>query len=100
MSDYAIKKVCWLAGEDPAFLAQLSADPAGTLASCTPPLSEDEQAAFLAGDVAALSGMGASRYLLMMLARLGLFGLTMPSFVGSLKAAYDADPTGRPDISY
>jgi Aromatic-ring-opening dioxygenase LigAB, LigA subunit len=100
MSDYGINKVCWLAAKDAPFREQLKTDPEAALKSFMPPLLESEQRALLTGDVAALSAMGAHRYLLQNLAVFGLFELDMPGLVQRLRAAYEADPTGRTDISY
>jgi hypothetical protein len=69
------------------------------LAKVVPSLTAEESDAFLAGDVAALSGLGGNRYLMMGLARNRLFGLDEQSYVARLRAAYEQDPEGRSDIS-
>jgi hypothetical protein len=99
MTAYAINKVCIQAAADANLRRHLKVDPDGTLQTVVPPLSADEKAAFLAGDVAELVRMGASRYLLMGAARSGLFGLDIPSFTEKLRTAYLAEPGGRADIS-
>ena len=99
ISAYAINKVCWLAGRDSDFRQRLRIDPHDTLTRFTPPLGVEATAAFLSGDVAALSAMGANRYLLVGIARQRLFGLDRSSYVARLRAAYEADPKGRTDIA-
>jgi len=99
MTAYAINKVCIQAAADANLRRRIKIDPEGTLQTSVPPLSAEEKAAFLAGDVAELVRMGASRYLLMGAARSGLFGLDIPTFTEKLRAAYLADPDGRSDIS-
>ena len=99
MTAYAINKVCWRAARDDAFRLALRAEPEHALSSFTPTLSPEEVNAFLTGDVAHLCAMGAHRFLLQTIPRLGLFGLDRTTYVARLRAAYDANPAGRPDIS-
>jgi hypothetical protein len=43
--------------------------------------------------------MGTNRFLLGAIGRHALFGLDQKSYVERLRAAYEADPEGRSDIS-
>ena len=61
MSVYAVNKLCRLVVHDPAFRAELSADPARVTATFEPPLTGEERVALLAGDVGRLSRLGRPR---------------------------------------
>lgn len=88
MSVYAVNKLCRLVVHDPAFRAELSADPARVTATFEPPLTGDERVALLAGDVGRLSRLGAHDFLLYQLLRFGIFGITLDSYLDSMKGVH------------
>ena len=88
MSVYAVNKLCRLVVHDPRFRAELSADPARATATFEPPLTGDERVALLAGDVGRLSQLGAHDFLLYQLQRFGMFGITLDSYLDSMKGAH------------
>jgi hypothetical protein len=100
MSAYAINKVCVGIRNDPSFRWKLSVRPEETLLAVRPALSEEEITAFLEGDAAKLSALGANRYLMLALARLQIGGLTPTNYVEKLRQAYLAAPEARSDIYY
>jgi hypothetical protein len=85
MSIYAVNLAGRRALKDPAFRAKLTSDPRSALGELD--LTDDERAALLAGDVAALYEMGAHEYLLMGLARCGVLGLDPPTFGERIRQA-------------
>ncbi len=87
MSIYQVNKVCWRAQHDPAFREQLRQDPARALADL--PLTDEERAALLAGDVARLYELGAHPYLMGHLPRYGLLGLTRESYAQRMRVLLD-----------
>jgi hypothetical protein len=74
MSVYAVNRLCRQALHDLEFRAALERDPQAALAPL--PLTEEERAALLRGDVAWLYQHGAHPFLLAYLTRWNLFGLT------------------------
>jgi hypothetical protein len=62
VSLYGVNKVSHLLQVDPAFRAEMAADPGAAIADL--PLSDDERAAFVEGDVATLYRLGAHTFLL------------------------------------
>jgi hypothetical protein len=84
VSTYQVDKLCWRVQHDPPFRERLSQDPAAALADL--PLTAEERAALLAGDVARLYQLGAHPYLLGHLTRYDLFGLTRESYGRQMKA--------------
>lgn len=78
MSAYQIHKLCRRILHDPEFRARMQAEPAQTLAAM--PLTDDERNAVLAGDVGWLLRAGASGFLLLILSRFEICGLTLPVF--------------------
>jgi hypothetical protein len=78
MSAYAVHKLIKRIQRDPAFREQLQRDPERALGEY--PLTEQERAALLAGDVGALHAMGVHGYLLSRLVSFGLFGLTAQNY--------------------
>jgi len=78
MSSYAVHKLIKRIQRDPEFRSELQRDPETTIRAY--PLSEDEQAALLAGDVGALHALGVHGYLLSRLVPFGLFGLTAQNY--------------------
>ena len=75
MSVYALNKVCHDALHDLAFREAVMRDPAAAIASRA--LTEDERRALLSGDVAQLYRWGCHPFLLGILTRWNLFGLTV-----------------------
>jgi hypothetical protein len=88
MSVYAVDKLCHRIVHEPALRDELARDPETTLRAVRPPLSDDEVAALLAGDVGALSRMGANDFLLHQLGRFELFGLDLPRYADRIRRAY------------
>ena len=85
MSIYAVNKLCREALHDLAFRAALARDPAAAIAPL--PLTDDERAALLNGDVAWLFERGAHPFLLAYLTRWELFGLTVPLYSERIRSA-------------
>jgi hypothetical protein len=85
MSTYAVNLVARRALKEPGFRDSLKADPAAALAGFD--LTEAEQQALLAGDVAALYASGAHDYMLMSLARCEVLGLDIPTFSERIRSA-------------
>ncbi|MDX6525662.1 MAG: hypothetical protein QOI43_1173 [Gaiellales bacterium] len=88
MSVYAVDKLCHRIVHEPALRDELARDPETALRAVRPPLSDDEVAALLAGDVGALSRMGANDFLLHQLGRFELFGLDLPRYADRIRRAY------------
>lgn len=84
MSTYQIHKLCRRILHDPSFRARMQAEPAQALA--TMPLTDDERAAVLAGDVGWLYRQGASGFLLLILSRFEICGLALPIFNRRMRA--------------
>ena len=91
MSIYAVDKVCRRVVREPEFVASLRDDPERALRSAQPPLTDEERALLLAGDVGRLGRMGASFFLLHQLGRFELFGLTLPEYAARIRAEYAAE---------
>jgi hypothetical protein len=83
MSLYGINKVCHLTQTDLAFREQMRTDPAGAIADF--PLTDEERAAFLTGDVAKLYQLGAHGFLLSRLPRFGSLGLTRDEYIKRMR---------------
>lgn len=88
MSIYAVNKVCYRVVHDPAFRQALLDAPEPALRAATPPLSAEELAALLAGDVGRLSHLGANHFLLHQLGRFRVLGLDLPTYAERIRAAY------------
>jgi hypothetical protein len=88
MSVYAVDKLCHRIVHDPTLRDELARDPVTALRAVRPPLSNEELAALLAGDVGALSLMGANDFLLHQLGRFELFGLDLPRYADRIRNAY------------
>ena len=88
MSVYAVNKLCRRVVHEPELRAALAADPEAARRAATPPLSEDEIAALLAGDVGRLSRMGANHFLLHQLGRWKALGLDLPTYAERIRAAW------------
>jgi hypothetical protein len=85
MSIFAVNKLCRQALHDLAFREALKRDPTAAIAPL--PLSEQERSALLAGDVAWLYEHGAHPFLLALLPRWDLFGLTAQSYSERIRSA-------------
>ena len=87
MSIYGVHKLCRAALQDLAMRKALQDDPAGALEKF--PLTAEEKALLLAGEVGKLWEMGASGFLLSYLTRWALLGLTVPVYSERMRAARD-----------
>jgi hypothetical protein len=90
MSIYAVNKLCRQTLHDLAWRDALKRDPASAIAAW--PLTDEERAAVLAGDVAKLYELGAHPYLLSYLTRYELFGLKVEVYSERMRAARDDRP--------
>ena len=88
MSIYAVNKLCRRVVHEPALRAALAGDPEAALRAAMPPLSDEEVAALLAGDVGRLSHMGANHFLLHQLGRWRVLGLDLPTYAERIRAAW------------
>jgi hypothetical protein len=88
VSIYAVNKICYRVVHEPGLRQALSESPEQALRAATPPLSEDELQALLAGDVGRLSKMGANNFLLHQLGRFRLVGLDLPTYADRIRQAY------------
>jgi hypothetical protein len=86
MSVYAVNKICYRVVREPALRQALTENPEAALRA--PPLAAEELSALLAGDVGALSLMGANHFLLHQLGRFRLLGLDLPSYADRIRAVY------------
>ena len=84
MSVYAVHKLLHRAQVDLEFRERLRDDPSGSIAQW--PFTEDERAALLAGDVAALARAGVHTFLLSRIPRFGLFGLDRDEYIRRMSA--------------
>jgi hypothetical protein len=85
MSVFAVNKLCRQALHDVDFRRALERDPEAAIAPLA--LTDDERTALLAGDVAWLYEQGAHPFLLALLIRWNLFGLTVHSYSERIRAA-------------
>jgi len=88
MSVYAVNKLCRRVVHEPSLRAALAASPEAALREASPPLSDEEVRALLAGDVGRLALMGANHFLLHQLGRFQVLGLDLPSYADRIRAAY------------
>jgi hypothetical protein len=88
MSLYAVNKLCYRVVREPGLRQALTDDPEPALRAASPPLSEEEIAALLTGDVGRLSRMGANHFLLHQLGRFRLLGLDLPLYAERIRAAH------------
>jgi hypothetical protein len=86
MSIFAVNKLCRQALHDVAFREALERDPTAAIAPWA--LTEEERSALLAGDVAWLYERGAHPFLLALLTRWELFGLTVDRYSERIRAAH------------
>jgi hypothetical protein len=87
MSVYQINKLCHLLHHDRALREAVKADPAKALADW--PLSGEERAALLAGDIKRLYEWGTHPYLLGHISRWSLFGVTPSVYAERIRGASD-----------
>ena len=78
MNVYLIHTLCRRVLHDRPFRQIILENPRAALAAM--PFSDEERAALLAGDVARLHREGVSAFLLLILCRFEVFGLTLPVF--------------------
>ncbi|RAX41125.1 hypothetical protein [Rhizobium tropici] len=78
MNIYLIHTLCRRILHDKDFRKLVQRSPESAVMSM--PFSEDERAALLSGDVGRLNREGASGFLLLILSRFEVFGLTLPVF--------------------
>jgi hypothetical protein len=78
MNIYLIHTLCRRVLHDKEFRRLILENPEAAVSSM--PFSDDERAALLAGDVGRLNREGASGFLLLILSRFEVFGLTLPVF--------------------
>lgn len=88
MSVYAVNKLCYRVVREPALRQSLTEDPEAALLAASPPLTDTERGALLAGDVGTLSLMGANHFLLHQLGRFRLLGLDLPRYAERIRAAH------------
>jgi hypothetical protein len=94
VSIYAVNKLCRRVVHEPELRQALATAPLPTLRAVRPALSETEIEALVAGDVGALSTMGANHFLLHQLGRWQLFGLDLPIYAERIRAAHRNQPVG------
>jgi hypothetical protein len=95
MSVYAVNKLCRRVVHEPELRQALQADPEPALRAARPPLSDQELAALMAGDVGTLSKLGANHFLLHQLGRWELFGLDLPSYGERIREAHRDERAAR-----
>ena len=78
MNIYLIHRLCQRILHDQAFRQSVLEDPASAVASM--PFDDEEKKALLTADVAQLHRAGASAFLLLILCRFEVFGLTLAIF--------------------
>jgi hypothetical protein len=88
MSVYAVNSFCRRVVHDPSLRGALADDPAAALRAVTPPLSEEELTALLAGDVGRLSKLGCNHFLLHQLGRWRVLGLDLPTYAERIREAH------------
>jgi hypothetical protein len=91
VSIYAVNKVCRRVVAEPELRAWLESDPEAALRGARPPLSDEEVALLLAGDIGRLSRLGANNFLLSHLARFQLLGMTLPEHGRRMRAEYASE---------
>jgi hypothetical protein len=90
MKGYLVNKFCRRVLHDKDFRKLALKDPSTAISSM--PFSKSERDALLNGDVAALYHAGASAFLLLILCRFEVFGLTLPIFNGRMRAISPDQP--------
>lgn len=87
MSIYQVNKVCYRLVFDPPFRAAVKADPEKALQPL--PLTDEERALLLAGEVGKLFELGAHSYLLSHISRFEAFGVDTKIYNERMRAAKD-----------
>jgi hypothetical protein len=90
VSVYAVNKVCRRLVHEPQLREQLtssSESAEAALRAARPPLSDDEIASLMAGDVGTLSRAGCNHFLMSQLGRFELFGLDLKEEAARVRAA-------------
>jgi hypothetical protein len=87
MSVYALNKLCHRLLRDLDFRAAMQRDPASAIAEY--PLTPEERATLLAGDVARLYEMGVHPFILSFLTRYEICGLTTDVYSEHIREAHD-----------
>jgi hypothetical protein len=95
VSAYAVNKVCRRVVHEPEFRDALQAEPERVLRDVQPPLSGDEISALVSGDVGRLSLMGAHDFQLYHLQRFQMLGITLESYIHSMKSAHGRTPAAE-----
>lgn len=85
MSAYEVNLLCRRVLREPELCGRLGREPEATLEAFE--LTDAERQALLAGDVARLYALGAHEYMLMGLARRGVLGLDIPTFIERIRQA-------------
>ena len=93
MSIFAVNYLCREVLRDHAFRAAMKSDPQKALAPID--LTDDERAALIAGDVAALFRMGVNAFLMGYLARFEVCGLNVETYNQRMRAV-KVDEIGQP----
>jgi hypothetical protein len=88
MSIYAVNTLCRRVVHEPELRRALAESPEEALRGASPPLSEEEIEALLAGDVGRLSRMGANHFLLHQLGRWQVLGLDLRLYAERIRAAW------------
>ncbi len=94
VSVYAVHKILHRAQVDLDFRDRLRTDPSTAVADCS--LTDEERAALLAGDVAALARAGVHTFLLSRIPRFGLLGLDRDEYNRRMRALLDDRLLTRP----
>jgi hypothetical protein len=97
VSVYAINKLCRRVVHEPLLREALATSPEAALRGASPPLSEEEVQALMAGDVGSLALMGANHFLLHQLGRFRVLGLDLPRYAERIRAAYPGGVAPRSD---
>lgn len=85
MSVYEVNRLCREVLRDHAFRAAMKTDPARALADLD--LTQEERAAILSGDVAALYRMGVNSFLMGYLCRFEVCGLSLDVYNSRIRKA-------------
>jgi hypothetical protein len=89
MSIYQVNKLCHRLFHDETFRAAVKADPNKAIADW--PLTDEERAALLNGDVKTLYEAGAHPFLLGHITRWELFGITTALYAERIRGARDPE---------
>ncbi|HEY7630496.1 MAG TPA: hypothetical protein VH817_07345 [Thermoleophilaceae bacterium] len=99
VSVYAVNKLCRRVVHEPELRQALADDPEQALRAARPPLSDEEIAALLAGDVGTLSKLGCNHFLLHQLGRWKLLGLDLPLYAERIREAHREERAARSSSS-